>query len=103
MDGSGSGIHTRGSAGAQRGAVSSSTVSRLMPARPSTMQWCTFEISAQRPSGSPSASHTCHGDRVRSSRPPSSRPASACSSAGPPGGGPYAHLQRMSASRVVKE
>ena len=69
------------------GVGSSTTPYRSVPETPSTMQWCTLEISAQRPPCSRSTSQYSHSGRLRSSRAAITRPISADSSASRPGAG----------------
>ena len=54
---------------------------------PSTMQWCVFVASAQRPSASPSTIAISHSGRRRSRRWEKKPEAHSCSSLSPPGAG----------------
>ena len=58
-----------------------------VPETPSTMQWCDFDTSAQRPSASPSIIHSSHSGFSRSRAWASTRAPSSLSSLSPPGDG----------------
>ena len=89
--GSGSAAQLRAAAGepASSVAVSSENITdiRSVAETPSTMQWCTFERSAQRPSFIPSTIHSSHSGLSRSSAPENTRAAIWRSSSSPPGAG----------------
>ena len=63
------------------------TLIRSVAETPSTMQWCVFEISAQRPSSRPSTTHISHSGFARSSCWDITRPTRLRSSSSPPGAG----------------
>ena len=86
-DGPGSGAQETGRTRAASGLRSNIAVIRSVPPMPSTMQWCTFESSAQRPPSMPSSSHASQSGRSRSSRCAKTRPASWRSCRGRPGFG----------------
>ena len=66
-EGSGGGAYSRPGRADPRSVVSENiTDIRSVAATPSTMQWWTFESSAQRPSESPSTDHSSHSGLLRS-------------------------------------
>ena len=86
--GGGRGAHGGpGSGSGGSGSRSNSTVRMSTPLIPSTSAWWVLQISAKRPSASPSTSQISHSGFSRSSCWEKTRPASRRSSSSPAGGG----------------